>query len=180
MSDGVEIADRYGLPVRIREMIPQHHGTRLVSFFYQRATEFGNSEAKIEDFSYPGPRPQSKEAALVMMADSVEAAARAQRDHSPEALKLLVEKIVLQRLAEGQLDECDLTLRDLQRIRESFTTLLTGMYHPRIEYPERAVGRLLSLDPRAPRLIGEDEPRRPPLSAQADAPEEAGPMVTPR
>jgi putative nucleotidyltransferase with HDIG domain len=139
VTDGVDIAERYGLPARIREMIPQHHGTRLVSFFYDQATRGGNLEARLEDYTYPGPKPQSKEAAIVMLADSVEAAARASRDHSPEAISALVEKIILQRLSEGQLDECDLTLRDLQRIKGSFCTLLTGMYHPRIEYPERSL-----------------------------------------
>jgi cyclic-di-AMP phosphodiesterase PgpH len=139
VTDGVDLAERYGLPLRIREMIPQHHGTRLVSFFYQRAQEGGNGEARIEDFSYPGPRPRSKEAAIVMLADSIEAATRASRDHSQEAIEHLVEDIILQRLSEGQLDECDLTLRDLQRIKHSFATLLVGMYHPRIEYPKKAV-----------------------------------------
>lgn len=137
VTDGVEIAERYGLPSRIREMIPQHHGTRLVSFFYQQATKHGNTEARVQDFSYPGPKPQSKEAAIVMLADSVEASARASRDHSPEAIAALVEKIILQRLAEGQFDECDLTIRDLKRIKESLCTMLNGMYHPRIEYPEK-------------------------------------------
>lgn len=137
VTDGVELAERYGLPPRIRDMIPQHHGTRLVSFFYDQAAESGDVEARVQDFTYPGPKPQTKEAAIVMLADSVEAAARASRDHSPEAINALVEKILMQRLAEGQLDECDLTLRDLQRIKLSFCTLLTGMYHPRIEYPEK-------------------------------------------
>jgi cyclic-di-AMP phosphodiesterase PgpH len=138
VTDGVELAERYGLPTRVRELIPQHHGTRLVSFFYDRAAHGWDGEARLEDFSYPGPKPQSKEAAIVMLADSVEAAARASRDHSPEAIRSLVDKIFLQRLSEGQLDECDLALRDLQRIKESFYTLLIGMYHPRIEYPERS------------------------------------------
>jgi putative nucleotidyltransferase with HDIG domain len=137
VTDGVELAERYGVPARIRDMIPQHHGTRLVSFFYQQAAQSARSEVRVEDFTYPGPKPQSKEAAIVMLADSVEAATRASRDHSPEAINSLVDKIILQRLAEGQLDECDLTLRDLQRIKVSFCTLLVGMYHPRIEYPER-------------------------------------------
>jgi putative nucleotidyltransferase with HDIG domain len=137
VTDGVELGERYGLPARIREMIPQHHGTRLVSFFYQQATQDSNAEVRVEDFTYAGPKPQSKEAAIVMLADSSEAAARASRDHSPDAIVALVEKIIIQRLSEGQLDECDLTLRDLQRIKQSFCTLLVGMYHPRIEYPEK-------------------------------------------
>jgi putative nucleotidyltransferase with HDIG domain len=139
VRDGVELCEQYGVPPAVRALIPQHHGTRLVSFFYQRAQEGGNGEARVEDFSYPGPRPRSKEAAIVMLADSIEAATRASRDHSQEAIEHLVEDIILQRLSEGQLDECDLTLRDLQRIKHSFATLLVGMYHPRIEYPKKAV-----------------------------------------
>jgi putative nucleotidyltransferase with HDIG domain len=138
VTDGVEIARQYGLPPRICAMIPQHHGTRLVSFFYDRATEGGgNGEVREQDFTYPGPRPQSKEAAIVMIADSVEAATRASRDHSTEAIDALVDKILHQRLEEGQFDECDLTLRDLQRIKQACVRFLLGMYHPRIEYPER-------------------------------------------
>jgi putative nucleotidyltransferase with HDIG domain len=161
VTDGVEIAERYGLPPRIREMIPQHHGTRLVSFFYQRATQEGNSEARVEDFSYAGPKPQSKEAAIVMLSDSVEAAARASRDHSPEAISGLVDKIILQRVSEGQLDECDLTLSDLQKIRRSFATLLVGMYHPRIEYPDRA-GEAVREAAAQPALQGSSSVRTPP------------------
>jgi cyclic-di-AMP phosphodiesterase PgpH len=135
VTDGVRLADRFGLPGRIRDMIPQHHGTRTISFFYQQAAEqtVGNPDPAL--FTYPGPRPQSREAAILMLADSTEAAARASRDHSREAINRLVENIVRQRLEEGQFDDCDLTLRDLTRIKESFVTLLTGIYHPRIPYP---------------------------------------------
>ena len=136
VNDGVEIARQYGLPPRICEMIPQHHGTRLVSFFFQQATEEGKAEARVGDYTYPGPKPQTKEAAIVMIADSCEAAARASRDHSPEAIDALVEKILMQRLSEGQFDECDLTLRDVQRIKQASSDFLRGMYHPRIEYPQ--------------------------------------------
>lgn len=160
VSDGVEIAREYGLPPRICEMIPQHHGTRLVSFFYQKVSESGDgkakAEARIEDYSYPGPRPQTKEAAIVMIADSCEAAARASRDHSPEAIEALVEKIVMQRLSEGQFDECDLTLRDVQRIKQACCAFLHGMYHPRIEYPESGKAEVA---PRPPAAVGETGPR---------------------
>jgi putative nucleotidyltransferase with HDIG domain len=165
VSDGVELAERYGLPPRIRDMIPQHHGTRLVSFFYDQATQDGNGEARVQDFTYPGPRPQSKEAAIVMLADGVEAAARASRDHSPEAISALVDKIILQRLSEGQLDDCDLTLRDLQGIKTSFCTLLIGMYHPRIEYPEKTT------ETKLPEPAGQALPSPPPDGAPGeDAP----------
>src|SRR5262249_11436594 len=101
------------------------------------AAATGQHAPDAQRFRYPGPRPQSKEGAILMLADSVEAAARASRDHSAEAITALVEKLVMQRVAEGQLDDCDLTLRDVQRIKAAFRAILTGMYHPRIEYPER-------------------------------------------
>ena len=133
--DGVKLAEKYRLPPRIREMIPQHHGTRTISFFYQQAAERTTDSVDAALFTYPGPRPQSREAAILMLSDSTEAAARAARDHSREAIEQLVDRIVRQRLEEGQFDDCNLTLRDLTRIKQSFVTLLTGIYHPRIPYP---------------------------------------------
>jgi cyclic-di-AMP phosphodiesterase PgpH len=135
VTDGVRLAERYGLPARIREMIPQHHGTRTISFFYQQAAERSTETVDAALFTYPGPRPQSREAAILMLSDSTEAAARAARDHSREAIEQLVDRIIRQRLEEGQFDDCNLTLRDLTRIKQSFVTLLTGIYHPRIPYP---------------------------------------------
>lgn len=135
VTDGVKLADKYGLPPRIKEMIPQHHGTRTISFFYQQAAERTTDTVDAALFTYPGPRPQSREAAILMLADSTEAAARAARDHSREAIEQLVDRIIRQRLEEGQFDDCNLTLRDLTRIKQSFVTLLTGIYHPRIPYP---------------------------------------------
>jgi putative nucleotidyltransferase with HDIG domain len=141
VRDGVELCEQYGVPPAVRALIPQHHGTRLVSFFYDQAvdaaSETGQATPDPARFKYPGPRPQSKEGAILMLADSVEAAARASRDHSADAIAALVEKLVMGRVAEGQLDDCDLTLRDVQRIKDAFRAILVGMYHPRIEYPER-------------------------------------------
>ncbi|HYU21479.1 MAG TPA: HDIG domain-containing protein [Chloroflexota bacterium] len=142
VKDGIELCEQYGVPARVRELIPQHHGTRLVSFFYHQAMDAaaasGQPEPDPASFTYPGPRPQSKEGAILMLADSVEAAARASKDHSAEAIAALVDQLVMQRLNEGQLDDCDLTLRDIQRIKDAFRAILVGMYHPRIEYPEQA------------------------------------------
>jgi putative nucleotidyltransferase with HDIG domain len=135
VTDGVKLAERYRLPPRVREMIPEHHGTRTISFFYQQAAESTSDSVDAALFTYPGPRPQSREAAILMLSDSTEAAARAARDHSREAIEQLVERIIHQRLEEGQFDDCNLTLRDLTRIKQSFVTLLTGIYHPRIPYP---------------------------------------------
>jgi len=144
VKDGVDLCEQFGVPSIVRELIPQHHGTRLVSFFYHQAQDFaaerGQVEPSPERFSYPGPRPQSKEGAILMLADSVEAAARASKDHTADAIGALVDRLIMQRLAEGQLDDCDLTLRDVQRIKDAFRAILIGMYHPRIEYPERARG----------------------------------------
>lgn len=135
VADGLELAKKYRLPRRIRDFIPQHHGTRLASFFCQQAHE-RSGEVDEADFRYPGPKPQTREAAIMMLADGVEAAARADRPGSPEEIDQLVRKIIQNRIAEGQLDECDLTLRDLDRIRAAFVSVLQGIYHPRIRYPE--------------------------------------------
>jgi len=147
VSDGVRLAEKYGLPTRIREMIPQHHGTRTISFFYQQACEQTDGPLDVAPFTYPGPLPRTREAAVLMLADSTEAAARASRDHSRVAIEQLVDRIVRQRLEEGQFDECNVTLRDLTRIKQSFVTLLTGIYHPRIPYPPASPGRALPAGP---------------------------------
>ncbi len=142
VTDGVALCEQYGVPTLVRDLLPQHHGTRLVSFFYHQAqdaaTQRGEPEPDAARFTYPGPRPRSKEGAILMLADTVEAASRASRDHSAEAIGGLVDRLVMQRVSEGELDDCDLTLRDVHRIKDAFRAILIGMYHPRIEYPERA------------------------------------------
>ena len=137
VTDGLVMAKKHGLPEKVRAFLPEHHGTTIVSYFYQRALT-GNSEATIEEssFRYPGPKPQSRETAIVMLADSVEAAARANRPSTPAEIEELVRRLIDDRLVDGQLDECDLTLRDLEKIREVFLTVLQGIFHPRIQYPE--------------------------------------------
>ena len=131
---GNELSRRYRLPARVRAFIPEHHGTRLITYFYRKASA-ENPTVDPEKFRYPGPRPQSKETAIVMLADSVEAIIRSSRDRSPELIDTLVEGVIAERMSEGQLDDCDLTLRDLRVIGESFKATLRGVYHPRIEYP---------------------------------------------
>jgi cyclic-di-AMP phosphodiesterase PgpH len=162
VPDGVRLAAKHRLPARLRDMIPQHHGTRTISFFYQQAAEQTTEAIDPALFTYPGPRPQTREAALLMLADSTEAAARAAHDHSRAAIEELVERIVRQRLEEGQFDDCNLTLRDLVRIKHSFVTLLTGIYHPRIPYPPAPAEALPAAGPRDP-----SEPSQPLVS---DAP----------
>ena len=131
---GLELAKRHRVPARVRAFIPEHHGTRLVTYFYRKAAS-DDATTDPEKFRYPGPKPQSRETAIVMLADSVEAVVRSSRDRSAERIDSLVQAVIAERVAEGQLDECDLTLRDLKTIGESFKTTLRGVYHPRIEYP---------------------------------------------
>lgn len=137
LKDGVDLCRDYKLPQVIVDVVQQHHGTTLVSYFYKRATENEHGECVIEaDFRYEGPRPQSKEAALVMLADSCEAAVRSISRPNANRIEATVRKIIRERLHDGQLDECDLTLRDLTVIGDVFIRILSGMFHPRIEYPE--------------------------------------------
>lgn len=131
---GSKLTARYHLPARVRAFVPEHHGTRLVTYFYRKASQ-EDPNVDPERFRYPGPRPQSKETAIVMLADSVEAVVRASKDRSHERIDELVEAVINERVAEGQLDECDITLKDLRIIADSFRATLRGIYHPRIEYP---------------------------------------------
>ena len=134
VEDGLELAREHRLPSRVQDFIAQHHGTGRAVYFYRKAME-SDEEMDFARFSYPGPKPQSKEAAIVMLADSVEAAIRASADRSPERIDSLVDEVVAERLAEGQLDESDLTLREIKIVSESFKSTLRGVYHPRLEYP---------------------------------------------
>jgi cyclic-di-AMP phosphodiesterase PgpH len=138
VRDGLDLADRYELPVRIREFISQHHGKRLVSYFYNQASKEHDRPVDVSEYSYPGPRPFSKETGIVMLADSVEAVVRSVKSHTAESIAALVQKIINERIAEGELLDSELTLRDLEEIKAAFTAILIGMYHPRIEYPPAA------------------------------------------
>ncbi len=131
---GLELAREHGLPERVAAFIAEHHGTRLVTYFYRQAAR-ENPRVDATDYRYPGPKPQSRETAIVMLADSVEAVVRSSADHSSERIDALVDEVIAERLAEGQLDESDLTLREIKTIAESFKVTLKGVYHPRIQYP---------------------------------------------
>lgn len=138
VKKGLELARHYKLPQEIRAFIAEHHGTNLIQFFYQKAKEKGNDEEIDESvFRYPGPRPQSKETGLVMLADAVEAATRSLRDPSASRLRGLIISIVHERFTSSELDECPLTLRDLTNIIDSFQSILLGIFHTRLEYPEQ-------------------------------------------
>jgi cyclic-di-AMP phosphodiesterase PgpH len=140
VREGVELAEKYRLGKKMYEIIRQHHGTSLVSFFYQRAKNIEDPElfsAEEKDFRYSGPKPQTKEAGIVMLADAVEAASRTLDDPTPKRIETHVQNIVEQIFLDGQLDECELTLKDLHAIQKSFMTILIGIFHQRIGYPER-------------------------------------------
>lgn len=142
IKDGVELARQNRLGKEIMDIIQQHHGTSLISYFYKKAKEQikkregKSSPIKEEDFRYPGPKPQTKEAGLVLVADEVEAASRTLVDPTPARIQGMVQKIINNVFSDGQLDECELTLKDLNQIAKSFTKTLSGIFHSRIEYPE--------------------------------------------
>ncbi|MGV3623362.1 MAG: HD family phosphohydrolase [Archangium sp.] len=145
VTEGLEMAREYKLPQRVADAIPEHHGTRLVGYFFHKAQKEleGREDGKPIDesmFRYPGPKPRSRETALVMIADACEAASRSMPEPSTDKLRALVQKMINLIFSEGQLDECDLTLKDLHLIAESFTRTLEGMYHARPQYPAGAVG----------------------------------------
>jgi putative nucleotidyltransferase with HDIG domain len=138
VRDGVDLAQEYNLPPQVASFIPQHHGTAVMGYFHGKAVQEGEAP-DADAFRYPGPKPQSREAAIVMLADGVEASVRSLPSKDDAEIREMVDKIVEGRLADGQLDESNLTLRDITRIRESFVEQLLGMYHQRISYPENVL-----------------------------------------
>ncbi|RUL86197.1 HD family phosphohydrolase [Tautonia sociabilis] len=142
VKDGAELARQHGLPPRIIDLIEQHHGTTLVEYFYHEANRRrdGDPDAPTileSTFRYPGPKPQTKEAAILMMADASESASRALSDPAPSRLEGLVTDLIDKRLRDGQFDQCDLTLREIALVRESIIKSLIGIYHGRVKYPEQ-------------------------------------------
>ena len=138
VKNGIDMAKRYGIPKLIRDFIPEHHGTNTMTYFYKKALEnAGENEVNEADFKYPGPKPQSKETGIAMLADAVEAATRSLTNPTPSKLRAFVEELVDKRFKDGQLDECDLTLRDLKNIIDSFMPVLYGVFQHRIEYPDQ-------------------------------------------
>jgi cyclic-di-AMP phosphodiesterase PgpH len=159
VADGIDVAYKARLPKALIAFIPQHHGTAIMSYFYAKAreeaaapyggmqTEEGRKAADAVDqrrYRHAGPKPQSREAALLMLADGVEASVRSLASRDEPAIRSMVARIILERLEDGQFDECDLTLRDLNRIQEAFVSQLLGMYHQRVAYPQSKVVELES------------------------------------
>lgn len=144
VKEGVELAKMYKLPQVILDMIPEHHGTKKIGYFYEKAKESEDpSMQKIEekDFMYPGPKPQSRETAILMLADAAEAAVRSLKEKNPVRIQQVVESIIDKCFTEGQLNECELTLKDLNKIAKAFTRILTSIYHQRVEYPKEMIER---------------------------------------
>jgi putative nucleotidyltransferase with HDIG domain len=136
-NDGIEIATKYKIPLVIKDIIKQHHGTTLVAYFYHKALKSNDgAEIKQENYRYEGPNPQTKEAAVVMLADSVEAAVRSMTEKTEAKIEVLIKKIIKDKLDDGQLDKCQLTLADLDTIANSFMRVLSGYFHAREQYPE--------------------------------------------
>ena len=138
VKDGVDLARKHRLGENIADIIRQHHGTNLINYFFHKAkTQAAKpNQVKMEDYRYPGPRLQTKEAGLVLLADQVEAASRTLTDPTPARIQGMVQKIINNVFADGQLDECELTLKDLHHIARSFNKILSGIFHQRIQYPQ--------------------------------------------
>jgi membrane-associated HD superfamily phosphohydrolase len=147
VKDGVDLAEQYNLPHQLIDFIEQHHGTTLVEYFYQEATRKAEesadhkTDAEESSFRYPGPKPQTKEAGVMMLADAVESASRALTDPTAKRLETLVHDLTMKRLLDGQFDECTLTLSELRTIEASLVKSLIGIYHGRIKYPEAREAR---------------------------------------
>ncbi|HNW39440.1 MAG TPA: HDIG domain-containing protein [Candidatus Omnitrophota bacterium] len=138
IKEGLELAKKYHLSPILWDFIQQHHGNSLVYYFYRRALEGKeeNQEVSEEGFRYPGPKPNTKETAIVLLADSVEAATRSLKDPAPDKIEETVHKVINNKFIDGQLDECDLTLKDIEKISIIFIRILSGIYHSRVNYPQ--------------------------------------------
>lgn len=192
VRDGVRLASEHRLPPVIHDFIREHHGTSLIRYFYDRALEAagedGAGSVNPGDFAYLGPKPQSRETAIVMLADGIESATRVLGDPTPERLRSTIEAMVAVRLEEGQLDQCPLTLREIDRSKAAFARVLIGMYHRRIDYPtgvrsqdDGAVERTAASDDQAATLPGHPRKRaqRPGSEDQLEAALEAADVDEP-
>ncbi|VAX35190.1 Membrane protein containing HD superfamily hydrolase domain, YQFF ortholog [hydrothermal vent metagenome] len=139
VKEGIELAKKNKLNQAIIDFIPQHHGTSLIHYFHQKALEAAEDGEHVDesDFRYPGPKPQARETAIVLLADSVEGAVRALDEQSPTRIEETVQKIINNKFIDGQLDECNLTLKNIDKISSTFVRILSAMYHSRIKYPEK-------------------------------------------
>ncbi len=142
VTEGIELAQKHRLNPAIIDFIPQHHGTGLMYYFYQKALEEAKEGETVDEsgFRYPGPKPQTRETAITLLADSVEGATRSLDEHTPTRIEETVKKIINNKFIDGQLDECNLTLKEINKISSTFTRILSAMYHARVKYPEKKNG----------------------------------------
>ncbi len=136
--EGINLAEENGLPQEIIDFIPMHHGTMVMSYFYEKAKKlYGDEKVEVEDFKYPGPKPNTKETAIVMLADGCESAVRSIEDPDPAKVEKLIDSILQNRVEDGQLDDSPITFSDLNKIKEAFVSILVGQHHKRIRYPKQ-------------------------------------------
>ena len=163
-KDGVLIAQKEHLPPEVQDIIRQHHGVTPVMFFYHKALQMSDGNpVDINEFRYDGPKPQTKEAAIVMLADTIEAAVRSMKDPTPKAIDQFIERLVRGKLEDGQLSDCPLSLKDIDQICEAFSSILKGVYHERIEYPvvqHYATGSAVIQKPATAVPVPEQEPQK--------------------
>ena len=150
VKDGIEIAKEFGLPSVLRQFIETHHGTTLIEYFYDQAKkQQGEKDKPVSEseFRYPGPKPRSKEAAIVMLSDATESAARSVSDLTPAKAEVIVHNMAMKRLQDGQFDECDLSLRELSIIEASIAKTIAAHHHGRIAYPKSPEEPISSIKP---------------------------------
>jgi len=140
VHEGLVLADQYKLPRALRAFITEHHGTGTISYFLDKARQADAATPNTDEYAYPGPRPQTAETAVVMLADGIEASARVLHEPTPQRIRDLIEHIVRQRMEQGQLAEAPLTLRQIEMVKDEFTRVLVGMFHNRIDYPAASGG----------------------------------------
>lgn len=165
VKDGMALAREYNIPDEVVDFIPMHHGTTRIEYFYDKALQLAQrsddqtkiDEIKEQDYRYPGPKPQTKETGILMLADAIEATARTLDDPSPQKLEVTIDEVIKKRFAEGELDECPLTLKDLTKIKTAFLKVLVGIYHTRVKYPG-AEKTKLSNQVKAPTTIPFEKP----------------------
>lgn len=138
VKEGAEMAEEVNLPQAVIDFIRQHHGTTVMSYFYNKALEQGAGQDSKDEYRYPGPKPHFKEIAIVMLADAVEAASRVLEDPKPSRIKSLIKKIIDSKLQAGELSDSNLTFKELTAIEQAFLPVLISIFHPRVEYPETA------------------------------------------
>ncbi len=172
LKDGIELAKKSRLGQPIMDIISQHHGTSIINYFYQKAKEAGEHSREPvsdKDFRYPGPKPQTKEAGIVMLADAVQATSKTLAEPTPARIQNMVQRIINSIFVDGQLDECELTLKDLHLIAGSFNRILNGIFHSRIDYPERPEKEGNGKDTdKKPAKADTDRPPRPPQDGERD------------